>query len=137
MENGIRNRLMANTKDIRIFAVGIGVIFQVFALASWWKGGMVSPYLAGFGAIFTVFGLALPSLMAPFYRHWIYFSTALGRIQTLLFLTIFFFLALTPLAVFLRIMRRDMLCLSFKPGKESYWKKRPPLQANTNYEKQF
>lgn len=128
---------MTNKKDIRIFAAGIGIIFQMFALVSWRKGGTFFPYLAGFGVFFAAFGLAFPSVMVPLYRRWMVFAAVLGRFQTMLFLMILFFLALTPLAVLLRATGRDALDLSINPGKESYWKKRPPLQDGAHYEKQF
>ena len=49
-----------------------------------------------------------------------------------------FFVVLTPIAVVLRVLRRDLLRLAFEPGKKSYWSERqPPGPAGDTFPRQF
>ena len=40
------------------------------------------------------------------------------------FLTVFFIAVITPLGIFLKLLRREKLDLKWKRGKASYWRER-------------
>lgn len=129
MENRVRAGLIRNEKkEIRIFAAGVFAVCQVIAIVSFWKEGSVYLYFSGFGFIFGFAGLFFPWLLAPFYRKWMTVASTIGRFQTKLLLSIVFYAIITPIALFFRIIRKDLLGVKTKPNIISYWKKRHPMQ---------
>ncbi|WP_413884925.1 SxtJ family membrane protein [Candidatus Desulfatibia sp.] len=142
MENGVRTGLMTkminkDVKEIRVFAGGIGVVFQIIAVVSWWRGGNLYPYISGLGVVFAVVGLTLPKLMKPVYARWMIIAAAIGRFQTKLLLAILFYLVITPVGIVLRLLRKDILDLKHEPNAKTYWKKRDPMQGKERFHKQF
>ena len=124
-------------KDIKVFAAGIGVICQLIALFSWWKGGALYPYISAFGLVFGAAGLLRPGAIKPVYKRWMILALAFGRFQTRLLLCLLFYLVITPIGVVLRLMGKDLLDLKLEHGADSYWKKREPERDLSRYEKQF
>ena len=56
----------------------------------------------------------------------------------LVFLSVLFYLAITPVGLFLRLMGKDLLDARLEPKKQSYWKIRPQNpRVSGDYEKQY
>jgi hypothetical protein len=75
-----------------------------------------------------------PDLFRGWYRRGRWFGHQMGRIMGAVVLTLLFFLVLTPLAVVLRLMKRDPLGLKPEPGMASYW---TPSRAPGDFERMF
>ncbi len=70
---------------------------------------LAGPALGGAGALLLVFGAAAPGLLGPLHRGWMAVARVLGRVNTAIFLSIVFFLVLTPLGLAFRLSGRDEL----------------------------
>jgi len=75
-----------------------------------------------------------PDLFRGWYRRGRWFGHQMGRIRGAVVLTLLFFLVLTPLALVLRLMKRDPLGLKPEPGLASYW---TPSRAPGDFERMF
>ena len=75
-----------------------------------------------------------PDLFRGWYRRGRWFGHQMGRIMGAVVLTLLFFLVLTPLALVLRLMKRDPLGLKPEPGLASYW---TPSRAPGDFERMF
>ena len=65
------------------------------------------------------------------------FAVIIGAIMTRIILTILFFLVMTPIGLFTRLIGRDFLNLKIT-NQSSYWNSRVKKdELNQNYEKQF
>lgn len=64
------------------------------------------------------------------------FARFLGKINTFIFLTIFYFLIVGPIAIFLKLVKKDLLDIKISDQKESYWIKKDEPES-TYYEHQF
>ena len=91
------------------FVVG-GVFALLGGLLAFWR------HRTGWGLALGIPGVALvllaaaaPGLLAAPHRGWLAFARVLGRINAFVFLSIVFFLILTPLGVVLRLFGRDEL----------------------------
>ena len=72
-------------------------------------------------AIVGCLGLIVPPLARGFYRAWMAFAAGMNFLVTRMLLTLIFWVVLTPLALFFKLLGRDTLELK-KPGsKDSYW----------------
>ena len=82
--------------------------------------------------IFLILGLLNSSLLTPLNKIWFKFGILLGRIFSPLIMGTIFFLVVTPIGVFMRILRKDLLNLNFNKSS-SYWiKKEGPKSSMKN-----
>ncbi len=86
------------------------------------------------GLAFILIGLTvwLPWLFGPFNRAWHQFGLLLGKIVSPIVLGFIFFGILTPLALFLKLMKRDPLHLKPRQQK-SYWVIRDHQESDTDF----
>ena len=129
--------MISEKKNIRVFATGIAVICQLIALVSWWGSGWLYPYISPFGLLFGAIGLAFPSAIKPIFKRWMIMAAAIGRFQTKLILTVLFYIVITPLGLFFRLLSKNVMDIGNDPDASTYWKKRVPLQDAAGFEKQF
>jgi len=129
--------MTSEKNNIRVFAAGMAVICQLIALVSWWRGGLLYPYISPFGLLFGAIGIAFPSAIKPIFKRWMIMAAAVGRFQTKLILTVFFYIIITPLGLLFRLLSKDMMDIRTDPDAPTYWKERAPLQDAGRFEKQF
>jgi len=125
-------------KDIRSFGVTFGIIFLIIAGFLYYQekySFQLFIYLAG---SFSGLGIILPIILKPFYMVWMIFAVILGWFMTKVILSLLFYLIITPIGLFLRIIGKDLLNLKEKKQQKSYWNMRnSEEEQNQNYEKQF
>lgn len=78
------------------------------------------------------------ALMKPVHIGWMTIAQVLGWFSTRLLLGIFFYLIITPTAVVMKLLGKDLLSEQWDREAKSYWvkKERVPLDPRT-YERQF
>jgi multisubunit Na+/H+ antiporter MnhG subunit len=116
---------------LRQFA-GLLLVFCV-GLAGWrtWHGqtGAWTTTLGAGGLVVGVVGLVWPVVLRPIYTGWMVVAFPIGWTVFRLILGVFFYGILTPVAIVMRVMRRDALSLR-RPDVRSYWTvKRNPESA--------
>ncbi len=102
------------------------LFFIVFALISVWpiiNGGTPRLWPIPFSIIFLVLGLLNSKILNPLNLAWIKFGEILGRIIAPIVMGIVYFLIITPIGLFMRIIGKDLLGIKFSENK-SYWIKR-------------
>jgi hypothetical protein len=94
----------------RSFGVSVGGVLLVFALILLWRRRIGrAEVLGGIGAVLLVFGLIAPTLLKWPSALWWKFSRALGHVMARFWLTLLFFLILTPVSLVWRMLGRDPL----------------------------
>ncbi len=102
------------------------LFFIVFALISVWpiiNGGTPRLWPIPFSIIFLVLGLLNSKILNPLNLAWIKFGEILGRIIAPIVMGIVYFLIITPIGLFMRLIGKDLLGIKFSENK-SYWIKR-------------
>ena len=102
------------------------LFFIVFALISVWpiiNGGTPRLWPIPFSIIFLVLGLLNSKILNPLNLAWVKFGEILGRIIAPIVMGIVYFLIITPIGLFMRIIGKDLLGIKFSENK-SYWIKR-------------
>lgn len=116
----------------------MAIAFAVFALLSLWRD---HPKLAlSFAIISGVFLvlLPLPGLLAPIESIWMRFARVLGAINSRILMTIFYFLAIMPLGVSMRLFGRDVMRRTTRNRTPSTWEDyRTRQQDRRHYENMF
>ena len=110
-------------RALRSFGLVVGgVLLAVGALLWWRRGGGPWPWaLSGAGGLLAALGAVLPGVLHPVRTVWMTVAFALGFVMTKVLLTLVFVLAVTPTAVVLRLVGKDLLHRRPDPGAASYW----------------
>lgn len=93
--------------------------------------------LGSIGLLFFLIAIIKDSLLLPLNKLWMRFGMLLGMIVSPIVLAILFFIMFTPIAIGMRIFKRDELRLR-SLNVESYWKIRDQANLNvTSFKQQF
>ena len=129
-----------NSKQLRRFGIIALVTFGVISSALYLlKGLAVQWALTIFGIGFVIFlsSLACPKLARIIYVGLTAATLPIGLVVSFILLAAFYFLLLTPLALFFRLIGRDPLHRKFDSASNSYWVTRHPPGALDRYFQQF
>lgn len=121
---------------------GFGVVFTVvFLVIGLWPLVAGEPLrLWALAVAGVLLGVALlrPGLLAPANRLWLAFGLALHKVVNPLVLGFLFFLTITPMAIVMRLLGKDLLHLRRDAEAKSYWiERRPPGPAPDTMKHQF
>lgn len=118
------NRFMADQN--RVFACVMGGVLGAFACMFYFKSGEPPWWLIGFGLMFVLAGLFIPSWLEPPRKLWMKLATVLGFINTWILLTLVFAGLVTPVAILLRVLSKRPIQVATEDRRESYWHRRDP-----------
>lgn len=122
----------------RSFAHVFGAVFALVSLFPLVHGGAWRPWALGVAAVFLVLGYAAPAVLRPLNKLWFKFGLLLHAIVNPLVLGAMFFLAVTPMALAMRLFGKKLLNMSYDPAAKSYWiERRPPGPAPETVRRQF
>ncbi len=106
---------------------GFGIVFfVVFLLISFWpsiEGQSLRIWALTVSLIFLVLGLLNSKILSPFNLIWVKFGEVLGRIIAPIAMGVVYFIIITPIGLFMRLIGKDLLRTKFSKNK-SYWIKR-------------
>jgi hypothetical protein len=119
----------------RRFGITVGLAFLALALLFWWRGHAMPRNVAGVAAaIFIAGGVLLPAYLGPVYRVWMRGGLALSRVTTPIFMSIIFFLVITPFGLVAR-------ALGYRPlerrATDSFWRPRREGARKSDLQRQF
>lgn len=129
----------AGKKKLREFGLLVGLVFGLLGFLFLWRDKALYPYFLGIAGFLIVFGGIAPKFLKPIFLAWMTLALLLGWVMARVLLSLLFYLAVTPIALILKVMKKDFLDLKFKDGRESYWvPKKSQLECQPiDYEKQF
>ena len=94
----------------RSFGISVGAVLCVIGALLYWRGRVArAEILGGVGAFLLVFGCLWPKVLKPVSDVWWTFSALLGWFNARVLLSLFFFVVLTPLGIFWRLIGKDPL----------------------------
>jgi len=120
-----------------------GVILSVLLLAlagylAWRDHGLRVGLAAGAAAAVLTCTLAAFPIWLWAFRYWMKLAEALGWVMTRVLLSVFFYLALTPMAILMRLFGKRPLDLAWRDGRTSTWIDKPaPESTIERYQRQF
>lgn len=124
--------------SLRKFGWTMCVCLIFLGLALFLKHNPVSRMFWGGGVIFLILGQFLPGVLKPVYRLWMGLAFCLGWVNTRIILMLVYYLAVTPIGLMMRLLRKDILNLRLEKGARTYWLKREIRNsAKESYERIF
>ena len=104
----------------RSFGIVFFLVFLIIGFYPFLKGN--EPYFWSIiiSVIFLILGLFNSIYLTPFNKLWFKFGILLGQIISPIVMGIVFFIVVTPIALFMKILNKDILNLN-KNNKKTYW----------------
>ena len=104
----------------RSFGIVFFLVFLIIGFYPFLKGN--EPYFWSIiiSVIFLILGLFNSIYLTPFNKLWFKFGILLGQIISPIVMGIVFFIVVTPIALFMKILNKDVLNLN-KNNKKTYW----------------
>ncbi|MDC3233629.1 SxtJ family membrane protein [Candidatus Pelagibacter sp.] len=114
-----------NQDDVKIgsnrsFGIVFFIVFLIISLYPLLHGENIRVWSLIISIIFLVLGLLNSKLLNPLNKIWFKFGLLLGKIISPIVMGIIFFLVVTPIALFMRLLKKDLLNLKFNK-KNTYW----------------
>ncbi len=105
----------------RSFGFLFAVIFSVLGVTALYRGQGLKPALFCVALLCAGAAQWLPQLLVRPYRLWMGFARVLERFMNPLMMGVIFYGMFTPLALVLKILKRDSLRLKLDPKAKTYW----------------
>jgi hypothetical protein len=105
----------------RSFGIVFTVVFAVVALWPLLYGGPPRLWAVGTAAGIVLIALLRPRLLRPLNRLWLAFGRLLHRVMSPIVMGAIFFLCVTPIALIMRWLGKDVLSTTRRPDLASYW----------------
>ena len=104
----------------RSFGIVFFVVFLLIALYPLTYSEELRIWSVIISLIFLFLGLINSKILTPLNKLWFRFGIFLGKIISPVIMGIIFFLVVTPIGLFMRLLRKDLLNLRYNK-KKSYW----------------
>ena len=118
----------------RSFGIVFFVVFFIIAFYPLINNQEIRIWSLLISLIFFILGLINSNFLTPLNKIWTKFGMLLGKILSPLIIFFIFYLVVTPIGLFMRLLKKDLINLKFNSEK-SYWIKK--TSQKTNMKKQF
>ena len=117
-----KNSLDKNTKlpTNKNFGIVFSIVFLIIALFPLINDENLRIWSLIVSTIFLFLGLINSKILTPLNKIWFKFGLILGKIVSPVIMGVIFFLVVTPTALIMRLVGKDLLNLKFNKYK-SYW----------------
>ena len=134
---GELNSIESSRKDLKNFGFIIGFILVVIGAFLFFREKDSFVYFFSIGLFFIGIGIITPVALKPIHKIWMTFAIIIGWVMTRVILSVLFYLIISTIGIFARLVGKDFLNLKSK-NNESYWNIRnKEYELNQDYEKQF
>ncbi len=135
--NEIKN-IKSTRKELRNFGIVMAVAFGLAGIIMFFKGNFMYLHSLAISGAFLVLGLFIPKALLPLQKVWMGIAVVIGFFVSRIILTLLFFLLITPMGLFLKLIGKDLLKIKFNHKLNSYWITKETKEFNKEqYEKQF
>ena len=121
----------AERSELKKFGIGLAIIIAVLF-------GVFLPWLFSYswpwwpwvtGAILLFISFLAPSALSPVQRGLLKIAEPLGRINSVILLSMVYFLLVCPMGLIMKLFGKDPIPKAFEPDAETYRKKSDPTTS--------
>ena len=109
------------SKDLIIFGLIWTVIFLIYGLFPLFQAEKIRIWSITVAGVFLLLSLLRPCLLSSMYRIWVRSGEFIGAILSKVIMFLLYFGLFTPMALILRILRKDLLNKKLDKNTDSYW----------------
>jgi hypothetical protein len=110
----------------RAFGFVFTVVFALIAAFQWWYGNGWWPYWLAASAATLAISVAVPRILRPVNRLWMLVGLLLHKIINPVIMALLFFACIAPMAMLMRLFRRQFISIRYDKAAKSYWINRDP-----------
>ena len=114
---------MEKNDSNKSFGILFFIVFLLIAIWPVFTSESIRVWAIILSLIFLVLGIINSKLLTPFKKIWIKLGEILGKFIAPIVMGFIYFLIITPIGLFMRLVRKDLLSIKFHKEK-SYWIKR-------------
>ncbi len=125
------------SKDIQIssnrsFGIVFFIVFFIIAFYPLLGSNEIRIWSILVSIVFLILGLLNSKILTPLNNIWFKFGLVLGKIISPIIMAIIFFFVVSPIGLFMRLIKKDLLNLKYNKNK-SYWiEKNEPVSKMKN-----
>ena len=121
----------------RSFGFVFAVVFAIIGLFPLISDQEPRYWSLAIACAFLLLGLLSPSTLEPLNRLWLRFGALLHKVVNPIILFLMYSIAIVPIGIIMRLLRKDLLQLSWKPDAPTYWSTRDPTPSPRGMRNQF
>jgi hypothetical protein len=114
-----KNLFNIKSKENITFGILFFIFFLIIGLYPLKSGGVIRVWSVVLSLVFLIITIIRPNLFTFLNKLWIKFGILLGKIMSPIVMGFVFFFVVTPIGIFVRIFKKDVMGL--KRGASSYW----------------
>jgi hypothetical protein len=115
----------------------MAALLTAVAAYAWYFSYPETIWLVLAAGIILASSLCAPIVLRPLNVLWMGLGYGLSLVVNPLVLGVIFFAVVTPIGLWLRLLRKDPLRLRRNPNLASYWMAREPIPVITDFTRQF
>ena len=123
-----------NIGSNRSFGIVFFIVFLAISLWPLLNSNEIRIWALLISLVFFVLGLLNSKILTPLNKIWFKFGIFLGNIVSPIVMGLIYFVVVTPIALLLKVVNKDILSLK-KTKKNSYWKNKD--KYNSSMKNQF
>ena len=110
------------------FGIIFFIVFLTIAIYPLLKHSDIKIWSLVISIIFLILGLTNSKILTPLNKLWFKIGIFLGKIFSPIIMGMIFFFIVTPIGIFMRLLKKDLLNLRFTKN-ESYWIKKSEIKS--------
>lgn len=108
-------------RDLKVFGSIWALIFISISLYPVLSSNEIRMWALVLSLLFAIISLIKPVLLLGFYNVWMKIGHVIGGAVSITILFVLFFMVFTPIALFLKLIRKDLLNKKLDKTQDSYW----------------
>ena len=112
---------MKKQSSVRSFGILFFIVFLIVGLWPIIKEGEIRFWSIILSFTFLILGIINSKILIPLNKYWIKLGEILGKIIAPLVMLVIYFAIVTPIALLLKIFRKDILNLKLDEKTDTYW----------------
>ena len=116
----------------RSFGIVFFIVFLIIAIYPLLNDGNIKKWSIIISFIFLILGLINSRVLTPLNKIWFKFGLLLGKIVSPFIMGVIFFLVVTPIGLFMRLLNKDLINLKYNNSKSYCIKKSGPKSQMKN-----
>ena len=104
----------------RSFGIVFFIVFLLISIYPIFNEGSIRLWSLLIAVIFLILGLLNSKFLTPLNKAWFKFGMILGKFISPIVMGVIFFGVVTPIALIMRVLGKDLLNLKYN-GNKSYW----------------
>tara|TARA_X000000950_G_scaffold166400_1_gene203288 strand:- start:449 stop:829 length:381 start_codon:yes stop_codon:yes gene_type:complete len=112
---------MKKQSSVRSFGILFFIVFLIVGLWPIINDGEIRFWSILLSFTFLILGIINSKILIPLNKYWIKLGEILGKIIAPLVMLVIYFAIVTPIALLLKIFRKDILNLKLDEKTDTYW----------------